>query len=231
MNETPGGAAAAFDRDATAYDAARRRLIPCFDDFYGAAIGQLPFDGCDEPRILDLGAGTGLLSAAIRKAIPGCRLTLIDAAPAMIDLARQRFAGDDRIVFAVADYGETLPEGPFEAVVSALSIHHLDNAGKQRLLTAIHECLVPGGVFVNADQVLAANAERAVKDREQWCADCLQAGASLDDLAQAAERMRHDILAPLVDQTTWLAGAGFVEVDIAFKNGWFAVYGGRKPYR
>ena len=56
--------AAAFDAASSDYDAPRRRLIPCFDAFYGAAI-ELIAEWGPPPgaRLLDLGAGTGLLAA------------------------------------------------------------------------------------------------------------------------------------------------------------------------
>ncbi|MBI5164683.1 MAG: methyltransferase domain-containing protein [Magnetospirillum sp.] len=222
-------AIAAFDRGASAYDEARRRLIPTFDAFYGAGVGQLGFAAGDAPHILDLGAGTGLLSAAIRRALPKAHLTLVDAAPAMIELARQRFAGAERISFLASDYSLGLPTGPFDAVVSALSIHHLDHSAKHRLFGAAFDALVPGGIFVNLDQVLAPTPEQADRNRQKWRLDCTRAGATAQELADAEERMRHDILAPLIDQLNWLNEVGFVAVDIAFKDGWWAVYSGRKP--
>ncbi|WKL01736.1 hypothetical protein Q0F98_35615 [Paenibacillus amylolyticus] len=50
-----------FDKVAQDYDVQRKQLIPCFDDFYGIAL-DLMESPLDSPRILDLGAGTGLLS-------------------------------------------------------------------------------------------------------------------------------------------------------------------------
>ena len=40
------------------YDATRRKYISCFDDFYGVAISQIPYERDDHFRVLDLGAGT-----------------------------------------------------------------------------------------------------------------------------------------------------------------------------
>ena len=51
---------ATFDGAAGGYDEQRRKLIPCFDDFYGTAV-SLAETRESRPRILDLGAGTGLL--------------------------------------------------------------------------------------------------------------------------------------------------------------------------
>ena len=62
-------AAAAFDAVATEYDAARRRLMPCFDGLYGTVLELIAEWGPPRgARVLDLGAGTGLLAAMVRAA-------------------------------------------------------------------------------------------------------------------------------------------------------------------
>src|SRR5271167_4060784 len=83
----------AFGLTAREYDRARRQLVPCFDDFYRSAVEALPFAPNAAPEILDLGAGTGLLSGFIAAAFPHARLTLLDIAPEMLDRARERFVG------------------------------------------------------------------------------------------------------------------------------------------
>ena len=46
-----------FDKYASCYDESRRRLIPCFDEFYGVALDVIPFapDGCNQ----GIGLGCG----------------------------------------------------------------------------------------------------------------------------------------------------------------------------
>ncbi len=64
-----------FDAAASDYDATRKKYISCFDDFYGVAIDQIPYKKDDSFSILDLGAGTGLLSVLVREVFPECNLT------------------------------------------------------------------------------------------------------------------------------------------------------------
>lgn len=217
-----------FNATASEYDAARRRLIPCFDDYYGAVIDFLPFGTGDEPRILDIGAGTGLLSALVRTALPRAHLHLIDIAEEMLALAKQRFARDSRVSLETMDISRHLPAGPFDAVVSALAIHHLDDSDKRALFQRLTTLLRPGGVFVNAEQILAPTPATQAADRARWTRAIRTAGATDADIAAAARRMAHDQCSPLADQMRWLEEAGFGDVDCVYKNGWFAVYGGRR---
>ncbi|MBN2532548.1 MAG: hypothetical protein JXB88_06625 [Spirochaetales bacterium] len=50
-----------FDSIAITYDSQRRKIIPCFDDFY-KIITNLTDSNINNPEILDIGAGTGLLT-------------------------------------------------------------------------------------------------------------------------------------------------------------------------
>ncbi|MGH7932066.1 MAG: class I SAM-dependent methyltransferase [Candidatus Binataceae bacterium] len=220
---------AAFDLTANAYDRARRQLVPSFDDFYRTAIDLLPFATADAIEVLDLGAGTGLLAAFIAAAFPNARLALVDVASEMLARARERFAGyPARARFIVSDYARDPFDGSYDAIVSALSIHHLADDDKRALFGRIHSALKPGGVFVNAEQVMGPSPAVHRRDRERWLRDAREAGVTQADLAAAIERMKLDRPATLGAQLEWLTAAGFRNVDCAYKNGMFAVYSGAK---
>jgi len=135
-----------FAADADSYDRARRRAVPCFDDFYRTALELLPFAADDRFELLDLGASTGLLSAMIAEAFPNALLTLFDLTPEMLTIARQRLKPlGKRVKFVTADFAKAAPSKPYDAVVSALAIHHLPDSGKRHLFADIFKYLTPGG--------------------------------------------------------------------------------------
>lgn len=146
-----------FDEAAPGYDRACRQLVPCLDGFYGAVVEGLPFGRDEELRVLDLGAGTGLLSATIAEKFPAARVTLVDFSVEMLRVARRRFADEPgRFEYEVMDYArDPLPGrlGSFDLVVSALSIHHLRHSDKRGIFSKVHASLKTGGRFANADQV------------------------------------------------------------------------------
>ena len=220
----------AFDLTAHEYDRARRQLVPCFDEFYRRAVEQLTFAPNAPIEVLDLGAGTGLLAAFVASAFPSAHLTLVDVAREMLARARDRFAAHlDRVRFVIADYACEPIDGSYDAIVSALSIHHLDHGSKRELFHRIHGALKPGGVLVNADQVAGATPVLERRNKESWLRRVRALGVSEDDLAAAVERMKFDRTAPLAIQLEWLTQTGFVDVDCVFQDGMFAVFCASRP--
>ena len=229
------GVRASFDATASGYDRARRQLVPDFDGFYGTLVGELSLSrGRDEEfRVLDLGAGTGLSSALVSEAFPEAHFTLVDASEGMLSLAEERFVDrPERFEMRVLDFAEEpLPEVPggYEVVVSALAIHHLSGEDKKKLFGKVYEVLADGGVFVNGDQVQGPTPELEKRYGEVWLQQVRENGVEERDLADALCRMQEDRQDTLEEQLAWLRELGFEQVDCAYKNYRFAVYGGRKP--
>jgi tRNA (cmo5U34)-methyltransferase len=188
----------------------------------------LPFVPDDAFDVLDLGAGTGLLSALLHEHFPKARLTLVDISDEMLARARDRFAGEKDVRIIISDYSvEPLP-GRFDAIVSALSIHHLDDPGKAALFRRVFEALTPGGQFVNAEEVLAPTQALDQLYWDEWERLARAAGAPEEEFAGVEERAKYDKPAKLDDQLKWLSEAGFSDVDCYYKYLMFAVYGGRR---
>lgn len=219
-----------FDATVEGYDSARAKLVPCFETFYATAIRLLPFREDEHICVLDLGAGTGLLSARIRKSFPRPRLRLMDLSAEMLERARQRLCIDDtQVEIVLSDYTREPLGGPYDAVVSALTIHHCEDDTKRTLMRRIYQALRPFGVFVNADQVAAPTASLSQQYDRWWIEEVRQAGASDEEVGDARRRMADDRCSPLQAQLEWLGEAGFQDVDCWFKDGMFAVYSGRRP--
>jgi tRNA (cmo5U34)-methyltransferase len=176
-------------------------------------------------RVLDLGAGTGLLSAAVLDRHPDAELVLLDGAPEMLAQARDRLPAASSTT-VVGDLRAALPAGPFDAVVSALAIHHLEDPQKRELFARIHAVLRPGGVFVNAEQVLADTPWLREREREMWRESCRVAGASEAEIADAETRMEFDHCSGVPSQLDWMGAAGFQDRECFFKRLQFAVLAG-----
>jgi ubiquinone/menaquinone biosynthesis C-methylase UbiE len=157
-----------FDLIAAEYDEQRRHFIPCFDDYYEIGIDFLSSFRADFKSILDLGAGTGLLTKYLYEKYPQAHYTLVDVAEQMLEVARQRFERLDNFEYLVEDYTLQLPEGNFDLIASGLSIHHLEHATKDELYLRIFERLPQNGCLLNLDQFNVSSELLNKQYNEYW---------------------------------------------------------------
>jgi tRNA (cmo5U34)-methyltransferase len=123
----------------------------------------LPFESRDASvRVLELGAGHGLLTAEVLEAFPNATLLALDLSPVMVEEGPRRLVRfGARVSYRQWDLEEAgWPDGvdgPFDAVVSSLAIHHLHRRRKVELARQLLERLQPGGVFLNLDYTVPAS--------------------------------------------------------------------------
>ena len=222
-----------FNAVSEQYDGQRRALIPCFDLFYQTA-AELAAAVPNVRRVLDLGAGTGLMSAFVHTRCPQAEFILADISVQMLAKAQERFSGLPNVHFIEQDLtrlapDDRLPENGFDLIVSALAIHHLDNPQKQTLFRQIARLLAPNGRFINADQVLGETASAETAYTEHWRRH-VPAHPDLSAEAQAAafERIKLDRMATLSGQFQWLAAAG-LPPTLYFQHYNFVVFAADKP--
>jgi len=80
-----------FNYIAEKYDNNRKCFIPCFDDFYIRSVSLLKYYKNNFLNIVDLGAGTGILTKIIYEMYPNANYTLIDISKDMLKIAKERF--------------------------------------------------------------------------------------------------------------------------------------------
>ena len=214
---------AVFDATAARYDRDRMKLIPGHEGFYAAAIELIPRDA---QRIVELGAGSGLFSGMLDAAFPNAQLHLIDFSAAMLDLARERLGDSPNVTYTLADYTSDLLPADCDAIVSALSIHHLEDAQKQALFARIFAALKPEGIFVNADHIAGPTPRMEAVYQRRWLDEVGRLGATEQQIADSLYRQQEDRRSSVKTQLAWLREAGFGDVDCWFKQSSFAVMSG-----
>lgn len=216
-----------FNENAEKYDSQRRKLIPCFDDFYSIPVSIIETHS-STPTVLDIGAGTGLFSSFILNKFPEAKVTLIDISEKMINVAKERFSHFSNINYIVDDYTSYEYDNKFDIIVSSLSIHHLTDTEKKNLYIQIYDLLNDGGIFVNADQVLGHTASLEKLYKDDWKNKVESSGLTEEEIYAAYERTKLDKMATLTQQLNWLEESGFKDVDCIYKYFNFVVMYGRK---
>ncbi|HEX8690645.1 MAG TPA: class I SAM-dependent methyltransferase [Solirubrobacterales bacterium] len=119
-----------------------RAKLPRYDELQDQAIAAIPFA---PERVLELGMGTGETTRRLIEAHPEAWVVGLDSSPDMVFRARQTY--DD---VQLARMEDPLPDGPWDLVISVLSVNDLTDEQKQRLVRRVRDhsrALVIGDVF------------------------------------------------------------------------------------
>lgn len=217
-----------FNEVAERYDHQRESLIPCFHDLYGITV-DLAESKSSKPKILDIGAGTGLLTKFLFEKYPEAEFTLIDMSEEMLKVAKSRFEDFNNFKYIIADYTTHDFEKSFDLIVSSLSIHHLEDNDKEKLYKKIYNALNEDGIFLNADQVIGPTHKLDKDYQMNWMKIIDNSDLSESEKRGAAERMKFDKPATLEDNLKWLRNCGFEDVDAYYKYYNFVIFYAKKP--
>jgi tRNA (cmo5U34)-methyltransferase len=221
-------------------------IVPRRQEQINLLVDLMPWPRDTNIAVLDLGAGFGAITDEILTNFPRAIATCVDGSEEMITLARERLEKyGDRTRVLLADLASASWRagvgGPFDAVVSAIAIHHLSDDRKRELYREVFDLLRPGGLFLNDDLVTTPPALksrfeslglRAIQEQDR-----AKRGVTrpLEEIqAEMRGRLRprggqhHSHIAPLRDQLRWLAEAGFTSVDCYWKYLDLAIFGGVK---
>jgi trans-aconitate methyltransferase len=217
--------------------------VPRRDELSRTLVAAIPFAADDAIRIVELGSGDGRLAGALLESFPRSTLVALDGSESMRELTQARVAGfGDRAcvrAFDVASLEWWDVMLGADLVVSALCLHHLNDAKKQYLYKAIADRLSPRGALLVADLVDAMHAASRRVAADEWDASARAQADALgrpDLFARFAEaRWNHfrfpdpaDQPSPLFHHFVWLRHAGFASVDCFWLYAGHAVFGGFK---
>jgi tRNA (cmo5U34)-methyltransferase len=178
---------AQFHSKAATYLEAIRADVPRYDELQDQAVAAIPFA---PDRVLELGIGTGETTKRILAAHPGAQITGLDSSPEMVFRARELLED-----VQLARMEDPLPDGPWDLVISVLSVHHLTDDQKQLLVRRVREqskALVLGDVVTAELQVASLEPEVDFPDSAEeladWCGG--KVAWTGDDLAVVAADYR-----------------------------------------
>ena len=227
-----------------------RRYNPVFDDQLNALLARLADEPGDPLRVLDLGAGPGVLGRRLLQSDKRFHVIHLDADPFLLAACRhlaapfgdrsQTLEADLREAHWTADILAT-DHGEINAVVSVTTLHRFSRDHCRTLLRQIREILMPGGIFLNADRLHVKKfapepPDPATLTGETWSEFWQNTGREWNITEELAEI--EEILGPWegsedgYDGDFWLetlTDAGFTDNEVIWYNQGRAVFGGRKP--
>jgi tRNA (cmo5U34)-methyltransferase len=141
-----------FDWTPEAYLERIRSKVPRYDELQEQAIAAIPFP---PERVLELGMGTGETTRRLIEAHPDAWVVGLDASPDMVFRARATY--DDVQLARIED---PLPDGPWDLVISVLSVGDLDEDKAHALYRRVKD---HSRSLVIADLFEPAELENALK--------------------------------------------------------------------
>ena len=217
-----------FEAEAQEFDRIILRLIPHYTTMVRLLVEAIPFEKSAPLRVVDLGCGTGTVAAKVLESFPNAHITCVDLAENMIAISQAKLKRYPRVDYVVADFCSFSFDARSDAVISSLALHHLaTNEDKRNFYWRIYESLNTGGVFYNADVVLASNDFLQDLYMSEW-RRFMSGSISTDEIEGTwiAKYYQEDHPAKLMDQVSWMEEIGFTDVDVLWKYYNFAVYGG-----
>lgn len=108
-----------------------RGQVPLYDALQDAAVAAIPFAPAN---VLELGIGTGETASRLLTRFPEARVTGLDSDPDMLFKAREVVRE-----VSLARIEDPLPDGPWDLILSVLTIHRLTDEQKKTLFRRVRE--------------------------------------------------------------------------------------------
>ena len=125
----------AFGLDAPGYHQAR---LAYPDALYDEIFSRLP----DNPMVLELGAGSGLVTEALLARNPS-KLIAVEPDPALVEFTEHRLA-NSKLTMVAAPFEDAPLSGKFDLIACAAAFHWMEPA---RSLSRVRELLEPSGLW------------------------------------------------------------------------------------
>ncbi len=209
------------------YDETIRKFIPGYEEGLTRAAREVASVGPDV--VLDLGAGTGALAAAILEHDAVGALEAIDVDSEMLDRARVRLKKFGRRArFREQSFDAGLPA--CDAVAASLALHHVPTMERKRAVYGrIFRALRRGGVFVNADVTVSADPSARDACYGKWAAHLVRCGIEERRAYEHFDEWAaEDTYFPLDEELAVMRDVGF-DAECAWRDSPNTLLVGRKP--
>lgn len=247
-----------FFKMAETYDKMAQLLVPKYDLLQDETLKIASFECKTGPRIIDLGAGSGILLEKVLTRHPDSKCYWVDFSNDFLKIAKERLSRfGERVEFILSpiegDWEREIVVGGGEgvdAIFSMSAIHHLESSEKKRIYRRCFELLNRSGWFFNIDEMKTVYMDAQLKSLYFWIehVEGAREGISGDmdvhyqrwndhfqnwkrrnvDEIDHPKKKGDDIHDSFLKQMEWLREIGFVNVDLYIKYHLWSVIGGQK---
>ena len=204
------------------YDARIRTFIPDYQEMLDVAASVV------EPAstvIVDLGIGTGALSARCLSRAPQARIVGVDGDPEILKAAARRLPASATLIcnsFLRAEIPSC------DAIVASYALHHVrTREAKAKLYRRLGDALRPEGRVITVDCYPAADSSLARRQFDAWKAHLMRHYSAKEAQGYLEAWSHEDVYVPLDAEMEMMRKAGLT-VEILWRKDAFAVFCGKK---
>lgn len=223
-----------FDLMADQYDELFTTHMHAYDITHEMVLTMLPWPRQSALRVLELGTGTGNLTQKLLDRFPQSTVVGYDVSAEMLARAQAKLAAvRARVQLHQGDISQIVFPGPFDAVISAIAVHHVPPPAKPILLHRLYAALRPGGALVLGDAFQVPTPALGERYRQLTAAEFERQGV-VETPAYVEYRSRNSqpsggASTHLHKYLHWMQQAGFRNVDCVWKHFSRAVVYGERP--
>lgn len=209
------------------YDHLIGKIVPGHPLLISSILDYLP----DNPgRVLELGCGTGIITEMILEKSPEARITGIDISQDMLHIASEKHELRS-VNFIEGDLRSPWPDGPYDAIVSALCLHHVSADERAEVINRAFQALSPGGRFICGDVFRGESDWEEGIYTANWLRGMRDAGIPADVVEgmNSARNERRPELRPVPWFRDVLVKAGFIQVTVPVTAGFVGLVVGFSP--
>jgi len=214
------------------YDDWADRAILSYNEVQEAVVRSLWFEGKQAVHIADLGAGSGVTTAAILAHLPQAHVTVVELFDEMLDAAKNRLDRfTDRVTYVKGDLMDYLVSKQcpaFDAMVSVFCVHHQSSDGKKAFFRLAYQHLRPKGRLAIGDWTTFDDPLLRQVARDETLKHLRATVPDPENRRKWTEHWQEKNQPdPADSQIEWMRSAGF-QAETLFRNYEVAVLCGRK---
>lgn len=216
-----------FKQQAGEYVELMERLVPEYIKQQEFLCKLIPFDRTDAIRVLDLGAGPGVLSELVLNMFPRAKVLAFDLTEELLAVGKQRLSKfEGRFAVKQGNFKRESFGADYDVILAGLTLQHLTNEERQNIFSRLYDALNKNGIFLAREIVVDEDPFITEWHISLWRSFMRSNGE--DDAFRYKKHREKGYPVSVKRQLSWLRDAGFVHTACHWRYWNFAIISGRK---
>jgi tRNA (cmo5U34)-methyltransferase len=200
------------------YDEEIRSILPYYDSVHQETINLIKATNSKPAVWLDTGCGTGTFVERALKHFPDARFVLADPSEEMLEGARKKLSGSDRVTFLKPNSTQKLSTeliGRPDVITAIQSHHYLSKEDRIKVTKVCYDLLKQGGTYVTFENIRPMTEIGVEIGKQNWKNFQLSNGRDLETVENHIKRFDNMFFPITVEEhLSLMRGKGFNAVEM-----------------